>query len=97
MFQPAGDFIQDAAKKFGLAPQAQSIDILTQVKQIIQNQYPEMTQNWHPQKFQNNTLTIAVKDAASSATLFMHSQELKNIIQQKNPQLSIKEIVIGRK
>lgn len=98
MFQRAGDFVFDAARRYGLENQAVSVDVLERVKLVIQNDFPDMVGSWVPVKFRKGTLTIKVKDAASSGALFMQSEELKGLI-NRHLDLGgdkVAEIVMGR-
>lgn len=97
MFEPAKDFMFLAARKYNLEPQALGALVCERARQLIAKEYPNFVEEWIPQKFQKNTLTIRAKSAASSSALFMQTHDLLECLKNENLPVSVSQISIVKK
>ena len=75
-FQPAGDFLLTAAKKYQLKDQALGALVCEKFRKFLSNHYPHQTEQWLPQKFSAGKLSVQTSNAASRSALFLETHHL---------------------
>jgi hypothetical protein len=96
-FEPAGNFLFIAAKKYNLEPQALAGIVCERMRKFITQEFPEFVQSWEPIKFDSGELTIQVSDAAAGAALFLHTHEIMETFSEKEILSPIEQILIVRR
>lgn len=95
-FEPAGQFIFTAAKKYNLHKQAASGILIQKVRRSINELYPQYAKAWIPRKFENGKLSIETTSASASSTLFMKTHSLIERINQEDLPQKVIEISIRK-
>lgn len=95
-FEPAGNFLFTAAKKYKLSDQVKASIICERVRKIFQESYHEFIDLWEPEKFEHNTLSISVANSTASSELFMRTHELIERFAKNDLPAKIETIKIRR-
>lgn len=95
-FEPAGNFLFIAAKKYNLEPQALAGIVCVRVRKFFVQKFPEFSSVWKPIKFDSGELTIQVSDAASGSALFLRTHEIVEMLEQEEFPAKIDQILIKR-
>ena len=95
-FEPAGNFLFAAARKYKLEPQARAGMICERVRKFIVQEFSEFSRGWEPVKFEAGALTIQVSDAAAGSALFLRTHEIMELLEQKDLPAKIEQILIVR-
>lgn len=96
-FEPAGNFLFIAAKKYNLEPQAVAGVVCERVRKFIVQEFAEFSQSWEPTKFDSGALTIQVSDAAAGSALFLRTHEMMTLLEEKELPETIEQILIVRR
>ena len=95
-FEPAGNFLFAAARKYNLEPQALAGMICERVRKFIVQNFLEFSKSWEPIKFEAGALTIKVSDAAAGSALFLRTHEIMESLQKEDLPAKIEQILIAR-
>ncbi len=96
-FEPAGNFLFIAAKKYNLEPQAIAGIICESARKFIVQDFPEFSESWQPVKFDSGALTIQVSDAAAGSALFLRTHEIMTLLKEKKLPEGVEQILIVRR
>ena len=96
-FEPAGNFLFIAAKKYDLEPQALAGLLCERVRKFIDQEFSEFSSVWDPIKFDSGELTICVSDAAASSALFLKTHEIVEQLRQESLPAEVEQILIVRR
>lgn len=96
-FEPAGNFLFIAAKKYNLEPQALAGLLCERVSKFIDQEFKEFSGAWVPTKFDSGELTICVSDAAASSALFLRTHEIIDRLESEDLPARVEQILIMRR
>lgn len=96
-FEPAGNFLFMAAKKYKLEPQAVAGLLCERVRKFIVQSFPEYKDSWEPVKFDSGALSISVTDAAASSALFLKTHEIIEKLSDESLPEKVEQILIVRR
>ena len=96
MFEPAKNFMFQAAKKYNLESQALGSLVCEKARYLINNEYSDFTEEWAPQKFEAGKLTIRTKSASGSSALFMQTHQFMEHLNECDLPASVTEIQINK-
>ncbi len=96
-FEPAGNFLFIAAKKYNLESQAIAGIICECVRKFIVQEFSEFSQTWEPIKFDSGALTIQVSDAAAGSALFLRTYEIMELLALQELPAVVEQILIVRR
>ncbi len=95
-FEPAGNFLFAAAKKYNLESQALAGIICERVRTFFIQEFSEFSHGWEPIKFDSGELTIQVSDAAAGSALFLRTHEIMEQLEKQELPAKIDQILIAR-
>ncbi len=95
-FEPAGNFLFTAARKYNLEPQALAGIVCERVRKFFVQKFPEFSNSWEPIKFESGELSVRVSDAAAGSALFLHTHEIMEVLKDEDLPASIEQILIVR-
>lgn len=95
-FEPAKNFLQNAARRFHLEPQLVGGIVLQASKEVIKNKYPAFVDSWIPKSFQTHTLTIQAVGSLASSQLYMRQEEFLESLAAFPLPAKVKEIKMIR-
>lgn len=96
-FEPAGNFLFIAAKKYNIEPQALAGLLCERVRKFIDQKFPECKECWEPIKFDSGELSIRVSDAAASSALFLKTHEIVELLREESLPAEVEQILIVRR
>jgi hypothetical protein len=96
-FEPAGNFLFIAAKKYDLEPQALAGLLCERVRKFIDQEFFEFKDCWEPIKFDSGELSISVSDAAASSALFLKTHDIVERLKGESLPAEVEQILIVRR
>lgn len=96
-FEPAGNFLFIAAKKYNLEPQALAGLLCERVNKFIDQEFSEFSAVWEAVKFDSGELTIRVSDAAASSALFLRTHDIVDRLESESLPAQVEQILIVRR
>ncbi len=95
-FEPAGNFLFMAAKKYNLEPQALAGIVCERVRNFFVQEFIEFSESWEPIKFEAGSLTVHVSDAAAGSALFLRTHEIMDLLKHQKLPATVEQIFIVR-
>lgn len=96
-FQPAGEFLFLAAKKYNLDKQVAAGIGIERIEAYIEQSYPLLAEHCHVTKIEHGKMTIEVNSSAAKSDLFMRTHEILMGLDTLDLPQKIKDISIVNK